>query len=231
MLTKSLYRYDIQHALKCIMAFRDRVLNLSSPEAVEGFLDQFPTSVIFKAGTCHKTMQGFGFVQEKLENREDLMVGIIRVVESRPASNLITDKTGIVHQSPQVILFKDGQAVFDVDNWDITPEVLDQGFSHAPDSGEKVESDEKTSSDLGIYKRMIEQYLSGDLTDQQFEHVYTMTFRDDASLRTREEVEVLGSIFGDVDRHMEMHMMMAGKSNYDLIRERATAAFEQLKSL
>ena len=58
-----------------------------------------------------------------------------------------------------------------------------------------------------------------------------MTFRDDASLRTREEVEVLGSIFGDVDRHMEMHMMMAGKSNYDLIRERATAAFEQLKTL
>lgn len=213
------------------MAFRDRVLNLSSPEAVEGFLQEFPTSVIFKAGTCHKTMQGFGFVQEKLENREDLMVGIVRVVEARPASDLITEKTGIIHHSPQVILFKDGQAVFDVDNWDITPEVLDQGLSHAPDSGATVESAEKTSSDLGIYKRMIEQYLAGHLTDQQFENMYTMTFRDDASLRTREEVEVLGSIFGDVDRHMEMHMMMAGKSNYDLIRERASVAFEQLKTL
>lgn len=213
------------------MAFRDRVLNLSSPEAVDGFLEQFPTSVIFKAGTCHKTMQGFGFVQEKLENREDLMVGIIRVVEARPASDLITNKTGIIHHSPQVILFKEGEAVFDVDNWDITPEVLDQGLSHTPNSGVTVESGEATSSDLGVYKRLIEQYLNGDLTDQQFEHVYTMTFRDDASLRTREEVEVLGSIFGDVDRHMEMHMMMAGKSNYDLIRERATTAFDQLKNL
>ena len=213
------------------MAFRDRVVNLSSPEAVDGFLEQFPTSIIFKAGTCHKTMQGFGFVQEKVENREDLMVGIIRVVEARPASDLITSKTGIVHQSPQVILFKEGQAVFDVDNWDITPEVLDQGLSHAPNSGATVASGEKTASDLGIYKRLIEQYLNGDLDDKQFEYSYTMTFRDDASLRTREEVEVLGSIFGDVDRHMEMHMMMAGKSNYDLIRERATAAFEQLKTL
>jgi len=174
------------------MAFRDRVLNLSSPEAVDGFLQEYPTSVIFKAGTCHKTMQGFGFVQEKLETREDLMVGIIRVVEARPASDLITNKTGIIHHSPQVILFKDGEAVFDVDNWDITPEVLDQGLSHTPNSGETVESGEATSSDLGVYKRMIEQYLNGDLTDQQFEHIYTMTFRDDASLRTREEVEVLG---------------------------------------
>jgi hypothetical protein len=48
---------------------RDRVVNLTSPEDVQGFLAQNPTSVIFKAGTCHKTMQGFGFLQEKLEPR------------------------------------------------------------------------------------------------------------------------------------------------------------------
>ena len=40
---------------------RDRVVNLSTPEAVDAFLEQHPTSVIFKAGTCHKTMQGFVF--------------------------------------------------------------------------------------------------------------------------------------------------------------------------
>ena len=72
--------------------FKDRVVLLTSPEDVEGFLTQNPNSVIFKAGTCHKTMQGFGYVQEKLENREDLMVGVIRVVEARPASNLVEEK-------------------------------------------------------------------------------------------------------------------------------------------
>ena len=211
--------------------FRDRVVNLDSVEATEAFLNQYPTSVIFKAGTCHKTMQGFGFVQEKLEPREDLMVGLIRVVEARPASNLIAEKTGIVHQSPQVILFKEGEAVFDVDNWNITPEVLDAGFQHVPLSGEVVSSGAKTSSDLGPYKQILEQYLAGVIDYRQFEYAYTTMFRDDASLRSREEVEVLGSIFGDVDRHVEMHMMMGGRSNSDAVRQRAEAAYQKLQNL
>ena len=211
--------------------FRDRVVNLESAEALQSFLQQYPTSVIFKAGTCHKTMQGFGFLQEKLEPREDLMVGLIRVVEARPASNLVAEQTGIVHQSPQVILFKDGEAVFDVDNWNITPEVLDAGFEHVPPSGDVVGNAERSSSDLGPYKQVLEQYLSGVIDYRQFEYAYTTMFRDDASLRSREEVEVLGSIFGDVDRHVEMHMMMGGRSNSDAVRQRAEAAYQKLQNL
>ena len=215
--------------------FRDRVFNLTSEEAVEGFLKEHPTSVIFKAGTCHKTMQGFGFLQEELQNREDLMVGLVRVVEARPASNLIAQKTGITHQSPQVILFRDGEAVFDVDNWDIMPETLAQGFAAVPrEAGETGETSGATSqagSDLTPYRNLLEQYLSGAITDRQFEFAYTTMFRDDASLRSREEVEVLNSIFGDVDKHMEMHMMMGGRSNPEAVRGRAEAAYERLKAL
>ena len=214
--------------------FRDRVFNLTSEEAVEGFLKEHPTSVIFKAGTCHKTMQGFGFLQEELQNREDLMVGLVRVVEARPASNLIAQKTGITHQSPQVVLFKDGEAVFDVDNWDITPETLSQGFAAVPpkagETGE-VSSAQAARSDLTPYRNLLEQYLSGAISDRQFEYAYTTMFRDDASLRSREEVEVLNSIFGDVDKHMEMHMMMGGRSNSGAVRGRAEAAYERLKAL
>jgi bacillithiol system protein YtxJ len=211
--------------------FRDRVVNLPDTDAVEGFLQEFPTSIIFKAGTCHKTMQGFGFVQEKLEPREDLMVGIIRVVEARPASNLVSEKTGIRHESPQVILFKDGKAVFDADNWSITPETLDEGLAHVLPTGEAVQSDSVTRSDLTPYQQLLEQYLTGNIDDRQFELTYTSLYREDASLRSRQEVEVLGSIFGDVDRHVEMHMMMGGRSNTELIRQRAQAAYEALKQL
>ena len=211
--------------------FRDRVVNLSTPEEVKSFLAQHPTSVIFKAGTCHKTMQGFGFLQEKLEPREDLMVGLIRVVEARPASNLVAEETGIRHESPQVILFREGQAVFETNNWNITPETLQQGFEHVPATGDVVSSSTATKSDLSPYKQLLEQYLAGVIDDRQFEWAYTTMFRDDASLRSREEVEVLSSIFGDVDRHMEMHMMMGGRSNAEVVRERAQAAFERLKTL
>jgi bacillithiol system protein YtxJ len=199
---------------------RDRVVNLSSPEDVQGFLAKNPTSVIFKAGTCHKTMQGFGFLQEKLEPREDLMVGIIRVVEARPASNLIAEMTGITHHSPQVILFKEGQPVFERNNWDITPEELDAGFEQVPANGQTVASD------------VLEQYITGVMSDRQFEYVYTNMFRDDASLRSKDEVEVLNSIFGDVDQHMNMHVMMAGQTpDYSVVKQRAEKVYEQLKAL
>ena len=115
---------------------RDRIVNLTDPAAVEAFLHDHPTSVIFKAGTCHKTMQGFGFLQEKLTERPDLMVGVIRVVDWRAASNRVAERTKIVHHSPQVILFRDGEAVFDVDNWGITPESLSVGFDRVPVIGD-----------------------------------------------------------------------------------------------
>lgn len=211
--------------------FRDRVINLTTPEQVDEFLAAHPTGVVFKAGTCHKTMQGFGFVQEKLEPREDLYVGLIRVVEARAASNLVAEKTGIKHESPQVILFRDGQPVFDLDNWSITPDALAEGFQLMPAAEAPATANPRAASDLAPYIQLLESYLSGAMNERQFEHAYTTAFRDDASLRSREEVEVLNSIFGDVDQHMNMHLMMAGKSDTSKVRERAEKAYQQLAAL
>ena len=210
---------------------RDRIVNLSDTADVEAFLTDHPTSVIFKAGTCHKTMQGFGFLQEHLEAREDLMVGLIRVVESRAASNLVAERTGIVHHSPQVILFRDGDAVFDADNWAITPDALAAAFARIPDGEVMATAGAGSGSNLQPYLDVIDQFLAGVTSERQFEYVYTTMFRDDASLRSREEVEVLGSIFGDVDRHMTMHMMMAGNGPDEALRARAEAAYGRLQEI
>ena len=106
------------------MTLKDRIQFLTTPEQVDAFIKDHPTSAIFKAGTCHKTNETFQHVQALLEPREDLPLGIIRVVEARPASNRVADMTGIQHESPQIVLFKEGKAVFDRDNWDITAEAL-----------------------------------------------------------------------------------------------------------
>lgn len=209
----------------------DRVVLLSTPDAVEEFLGRFPSSVIFKAGTCHKTMQGFGFLEDELQKREDLMCGVIRVVESRSASNLVGERTGIRHESPQVILFQDGRPVFEANNWGITPEALSQGFALVP-SGEAVAVEATAGgSDLKPYMDVLEQYLTGVVDEWQFESMYTQIFRDDHSLRTRTEVEVLNSIFGDVDQHATMHLMMAGQADTSQLRARARSAYDQLKEL
>jgi monothiol bacilliredoxin len=106
------------------MPLKDRIELLATPEQVDVFLEKNRSAAIFKAGTCHKTNEGFVHVEAGLGPREDLPLGIIRVVEARPASNRVAEITGIRHESPQLILFKDGKAVFDRDNWDISAEDL-----------------------------------------------------------------------------------------------------------
>ena len=106
------------------MGLKDRIAILTTAEQVDQFLAANTTAAIFKAGTCHKTQSAFEHVQAQFEDREDLPLGIIRVVEARAASNHVEKISGVRHESPQLLLFKDGKPVFDRDNWDITAEAV-----------------------------------------------------------------------------------------------------------
>jgi len=119
------------------LSLKERIQFLTTAEEVDSFLRAHPAAAVFKAGTCHKTQETFGHVQKHLEGRSDLALGIIRVVESRSASNHVASLTGIAHESPQLLLFRDGKAVFDRDNWDITDEAVAEGLEGqlAPVSG------------------------------------------------------------------------------------------------
>jgi bacillithiol system protein YtxJ len=115
------------------LTLKDRITFLTTPAEVDAFLRAHPRAALFKAGTCHKTNETFQHVEQQLGPREDLPLGVIRVVEWRPASNHVEQLTGITHESPQLILFKDGQPVFDRDNWDITAEDVEAALSeHFP---------------------------------------------------------------------------------------------------
>ncbi len=45
---------------------------------------------------------------------------IVHVIEERPVSNAIAEQLGVKHASPQAILVKDGQPVWDTSHWHIT---------------------------------------------------------------------------------------------------------------
>jgi bacillithiol system protein YtxJ len=121
------------------LSLRERIEYLTTPEQVDAFLARHKGAAIFKAGTCHKTQESFAHVEAQLEPREDLPLGIIRVVEARPASNRVAELTGVIHESPQIFLFKDGKSVFDRDNWDITAEDLEAALmAHFPEAKGKL---------------------------------------------------------------------------------------------
>jgi bacillithiol system protein YtxJ len=183
------------------MSLRERMVELHTPEEVDQFLNENPVAAVFKAGTCHKTMQGWGNVERLLRDRDEVRVGIIRVVEHRPASNRVAEVSGVTHESPQVILFREGQPRFDLDNWDITVDNLGAMLdTHLPASGEGG-SGQAARSNLAPYKQLLDSYLGGQLPERQFQFAYLETFRGDASLRSQEEFDVLNSLFGNPDEH------------------------------
>lgn len=110
------------------MTLKDRIHFLTTPLEVDEFLARNKAAAIFKVGVCHKTQETFASVSRHLETREDLPLGMIRVMEARSASNHVASLTGIVHESPQFILFQGGKAIFDRDNWDITDEAVAEGL-------------------------------------------------------------------------------------------------------
>lgn len=199
---------------------------LTTPDEVDSFLQEYPLAAIFKAGTCHKTMQGFGVLESFLQKHE-LPVGFIRVVDWRPASNHVAELTGIVHHSPQFILFRDGQPQFEVNNWDITPEALAPVFE-AQVPRRSAEAAVATDDNVEPYRRLMRAYLDGQLSDWAFQDQYVTLFRDDASLRSQREFEALSRLFGDPDAyHGGLHQLGAPQARGDL-KARVQALLNEL---
>ncbi|WP_019534093.1 bacillithiol system redox-active protein YtxJ [Paenibacillus ginsengihumi] len=47
---------------------------------------------------------------------------LVKVIESRPASNQIAEDTGVKHASPQILYIKDKETVWNASHWAITVE-------------------------------------------------------------------------------------------------------------
>lgn len=178
---------------------------LTTPEEVDQFLTDYPLAAVFKAGTCHKTMQGFGVLETFLQDHE-LPVGFIRVVDWRPASNHVAQLTGIVHHSPQLMIFRGGQVQFEANNWDITPEALEPVFAQIP--ARSASASVQTDDNIEPYRRLMRDFVDGKISDWAFQDQYVTMFRDDASLRSQREFELLSRLFGDPDAyHGGLHQL------------------------
>ena len=79
------------------------------------------TAVVYK----HSNRCGLSFRAEKevrtfAEAHPDVPVVKIDVVASRPLSNLVAERFEVVHQSPQVIVVRDGRAVWSASHLGVT---------------------------------------------------------------------------------------------------------------
>jgi len=99
----------------------------SAAQLVQIKEDSFTKPVmIFK----HSTTCGISaFAKQKLEDNwdfspEEFDFYYLDLLTYRPISNQIRDDFGVTHQSPQIILIKDGKAVFDTSHHQINSQAI-----------------------------------------------------------------------------------------------------------
>lgn len=213
------------------MGLRNRLHLLTTVEEVDQFLKKYSTCAFFKAGGCHKTMQGFGYVEEAFNPRNEIPMGLVKVIENRPASNHIAAITQVVHQSPQVILIKNGEVVYDVDNWDITLKALETALLTHFGPIQEGNITSSSPSQLQPYVELLEKYVGDELDEGTFTQRWLKTFQMDSSLRSTKEFNLLNSLFGDVDEALSSHPLQGLKppcKGHDRLKKKAASLLQQL---
>lgn len=82
-------------------------------------------AVIFKHSTrCPVSAGARRQVERFLSENPDREIHLVHVIEDRPLSNYIAEKTGVEHASPQVIILKDGSVSWHDSHFEITAENL-----------------------------------------------------------------------------------------------------------
>jgi bacillithiol system protein YtxJ len=177
------------------VTLRERFFPLHQPDDVERFLSDFPWCVIFKAGTSDKTFDAWAVVQNALEPRTDVAVGFIRLPEDRPASERVSARTGVVHRSPQVVLFQNGQALFHLDEFAIVPDQLVPllRLQLPVDVGAPVRNEAVVT--LEPYRVLLSQFLQGHLPEERFQWGYLDRLAKEALWRDDETFALLNGLF------------------------------------
>ena len=177
------------------VTLRERFFPLNRAEDVDRFLEQFPWSAVFKAGTSAKTFDAWLVAQQALEPRVDVAVGFVRVPEDRLASERVTTLSGIAHRSPQIILFHEAKARFHLDEFAIAPDQLVPllGEHLPPDVGPPVRNEAVVT--LEPYRVLLSQFLQGHLPEERFQWGYLDRLAKEALWRDDETFALLNSLF------------------------------------
>lgn len=87
-------------------------ISITSEEQIKDLLAAQQVFAVFKHSTrCSIS----SMVKNRLERdwKSDLPVYYLDLLAYRSISNLIAQLSGVVHESPQIIVFKNGEAVYD----------------------------------------------------------------------------------------------------------------------
>lgn len=97
---------------------------IESPEQLENLFQKSADApvILFKHSvTCPISSNVFNEVSDV-----DADINLVIMQEARNISNLIAEKTGIRHESPQAIVLQNGKAIYHASHYDITAEEVNE---------------------------------------------------------------------------------------------------------
>lgn len=107
------------------------VVNIRESHDLERLLERSKTGpvLIFKHSTqCSVSNQAYKEFQQFANTAADVACGVVLVIEDRSISNAIAAQLGIRHESPQAIVIKDGQPIWNASHWSITADSLSEAM-------------------------------------------------------------------------------------------------------
>jgi bacillithiol system protein YtxJ len=113
----------------------DQFVRINDTEAFEDFTSRSKDApvVIFKHSlTCPISSAAYGEMA-----RYDGEVGLIEVQRARALSKEIENRLGVAHESPQVIVLRNGLVVWDASHFKITADAVTEAVRQA-DGGKKA---------------------------------------------------------------------------------------------
>jgi len=98
---------------------------LTSLEQWQQVLDhstEKPAVVLKHSTTCPVSANALEEYEEYLAGQPSAAVDyyMVKVIETRPVSNQIAEDLGIKHASPQILYFKNKEAVWNTSHWSVT---------------------------------------------------------------------------------------------------------------
>jgi len=217
------------------VTLRERFFPLHQPDDVDRFLDRFPWSVIFKAGTSDKTIDAWMVAQNAFEPHVDVAVGFVRLPEDRPASDRVSALSGVAHRSPQLLVFQHARVLFHLDEFAIVPDQLIPLLrEHLPaDAGPPVRNEAVVT--LEPYRRLLSAFVDGTLPEERFQWGYLDRLQKDALWRDDETFALLNSLFeNEWGRDVQAARLVAVEFQGQLagrlepLKERAARMLERL---
>jgi bacillithiol system protein YtxJ len=97
---------------------------LTTIEQVDAMLKDNTDALLFKHSTrCPISARAHEEV-ERFHEESGLPVGAVHVIEDRAVSDYIAERTGVKHETPQALLWRDGATAWHASHHDVTQQNL-----------------------------------------------------------------------------------------------------------